>query len=832
MPADVVDLDQLVLADTSTEAVAKDSPRKAPRLRPRTPGLQRFRNPALQEWTFVKPERPTSWPQTEWTRAEVLAALDELPIVATYRGSRAHRLRGVQVVLDWLEEQPGESWQDRWRASGADGAGRGWYAPIIDRLPSTTSLERRRWLVTGGLGPLIVLQVLRPSYAWLFAQNIGAVLAQVRAERDPGGFARLTAHCLATGRTCGRDQAIAFAQLTRMLIRNGGTPADITVEDCLEADHAVRQAREARGASLYYDLLLECGYLPAGSPPSLRAAKRRPLTVEELVDGYELECRPIRDLIVAYLRERQGAIDYSTVKGLAHTLACTFWRDLELHHPGIDCLQLGPEIAAAWKDRVRHTRRGREASRERRDPIGVMVAVRSFYSDIAHWALDDPARWAAFAAPNPIRPADTAAYSKVRHREKARMRQRTRERAPALPRLVETVEHRKHAAHRRLDAALAVEHSQSFTVDGEVLVRHVAATQNKRGAAQGSGRVYVIDPTTGKRRDLSYEEDDAFWAWAFVEVLRHTGIRIEEAVELTHHSFTAYRLPSTGELVPLLQIAPSKTDRERLLVVSPELAEVLTAIIFRVRGGKAALPLTPRYDWRERLTSAPMPYLFQRRIGPYHRVIPDRHVQALLERAVEQAGIVDQSGQPLRYTPHDFRRIFATEAIAMGLPLPILAKLMGHENIAVTEGYAAIYPEDVFRHHRAFISRRRSLRPSAEYRQPTDAEWEEFLAHFERRKVGLGICGRAYGTACQHEHACLRCPVLRPDPKQMPRLIEIIENLHARLEEATQQGWFGEIEGIQVSLTGAQQKLEQMRRIQASPDHQKVLLGLPTLKVE
>jgi len=32
-------------------------------------------------------------------------------------------------------------------------------------------------------------------------------------------------------------------------------------------------------------------------------------------------------------------------------------------------------------------------------------------------------------------------------------------------------------------------------------------------------------------------------------------------------------------LVPLLQIAPSKTDTERLLVVSPELADVIAAII-------------------------------------------------------------------------------------------------------------------------------------------------------------------------------------------------------------------------------------------------------------
>jgi len=47
--------------------------------------------------------------------------------------------------------------------------------------------------------------------------------------------------------------------------------------------------------------------------------------------------------------------------------------------------------------------------------------------------------------------------------------------------------------------------------------------------------------------------------------LRLTGIRCEELLELSHHSITEYRLPSSGEVVPLLQITPSKTDTERLL---------------------------------------------------------------------------------------------------------------------------------------------------------------------------------------------------------------------------------------------------------------------------
>lgn len=59
-------------------------------------------------------------------------------------------------------------------------------------------------------------------------------------------------------------------------------------------------------------------------------------------------------------------------------------------------------------------------------------------------------------------------------------------------------------------------------------------------------------------------------------------------------------------------------------------------------------------------------------------------------------------------------------------------------------GYAAIYPEDVVTHHRAFIARRRAERPGEEYCELTAADRDEFLAHFELRKVALGVCGRDY----------------------------------------------------------------------------------------
>jgi len=301
--------------------------------------------------------------------------------------------------------------------------------------------------------------------------------------------------------------------------------------------------------------------------------------------------------------------------------------------------------------------------------------------------------------------------------------------------------------------------------------------------------------------------------------------RIEELTELTHPSLVQYRVPATGELVPLLHIAPSKTDTERLLVVSPELADVLSAIICRVRDNTGAIPLVAAYDYHERVFNPPLPILFQRRVGTENRAINAPAIRHLLDEALAATGLTGTDGQPLRFVPHDFRRIFITDAVLNGMPPHIAQLVVGHRDLNTTMGYKAVYPEEAINGHRAFIARRRDLRPSAEYRTPTDEEWEEFLGHFERRKLALGDCGRAYGTACIHEHSCIRCPLLRVDPTQRPRLVTIRDNLITRIDEAQQQGWTGEAEGLNVSLAAATQKLAQLD--DAAARRTTIYLGIP-----
>jgi hypothetical protein len=660
--------------------------------------------------------------------------------------------------------------------------------------------------------------VIRPSLGWLLAPATPAGLAaEMTRVRDPAGFAALTVICQENCVNSHTTQ-LALRRIAAILAAKGGQVADITIGDCLELLQLAGELLRSNDATspYFYQLLRAAGIFGDTAPPGQTRKTQGQLSCEQLIDRYAIACRPVRDLLVDYLRERQPAVDYPALHKLSYSLGRLFWRDLELYHPGIASLHLPAEAAAAWKQRMTtkttRTRTGggevTEVTAPRLNAFDHLLTVRAFYLDLAQRAADDPARWGPRAAPCPVRDADIARHGKARSRRKSRMDQRTRERIPVLPALLAKVDADRQAAAGRLRAAGATAPGQLFTVAGQTLRRPARAHAS-------AGRTWAQDPDGGKHRDLTLEEHKAFWTWAAVQVLRHTGIRIEELTELSHHSFIQYKLPASGELIPLLQIVPSKTDTERLLVISPELADVLSEIITRIRDQDGTVPLVTAYDYHERVWNPPMPLLFQRRYAGEHHAIGGPAIRELISDALPSTGLTDASGKPLRFVPHDFRRIFITDAIMHGMPPHIAQLIAGHRDIGVTLGYKAVYPEEVINAHRAFITRRRALRPAEEYRTPTDEEWAEFLGHFERRKLSLGTCGRSYATSCIHEHACIRCPLLRPDPAQRPRLAGIRDNLIARISEAQHEHWTGEAEGLQVSLAAAGHKLAQMDQITA-----------------
>ena len=404
------------------------------------------------------------------------------------------------------------------------------------------------------------------------------------------------------------------------------------------------------------------------------------------------------------------------------------------------------------------------------------------------------------------------------------MQARTRALTPLLPAFVAAAAARRDWSQRLLAVAQASEKGEPFVVDG---VRFVLCVDTSRYHYQKRSLTWaeVTDsepgakpvPLESGRVNITRLEEDSFWAWAATETLRHTGLRIEELLELTQLSLRHYTPPSINTLVPLLHIVPSKTDAERLVPMSPELVTALLAVQRRVKDGAGQVPLSVRYDPHERLHGQPLPHLFARRFGT-RRGSPQCATTSgsVLAKTAQWADLRD-AGEPVRFTPHDFRRLFTTDLVGSGLPLHIVASLLGHLSLDTTRGYTAVFPEQVIAAHEAFIERRRHLRPDYEMRPANGEEWAEFEQHFLLRKVALGDCHRPYGTPCVHEHACTRCRFLRVDPAQLGRIDEMTANAEARLAEARDQVWLGEVAALEESLTHLRRRRAEVEAQSARP---------------
>lgn len=786
-------------------------------------------NPRLRlldgDWTVPHVHRVGSVDDLPADRVlDMLASLPHWQVVPN--AVRACQLRkrrhGAEIILDWLGSSPGRGWQERWFAAGGEDAS--W----IDVLAGGSARETRgsfRSSLRDGLLDLLLLRLVAPGYQFLSDCKPFALFTYVSKTISPQAFAQAQQAAAGLGMIT-RQQSTVRAVLAKMCLHTGKNLEDLDADDFDEA-HAFgteRYGHQWPGMHGAWQVCAAMGILPRNT--TLRSAQRTGQRgVTEMVDDYRLQCGPVRDLLVRYLEERKPSLDYASLRNNVTTLVGLFWADLEAHHPGIDSLNLPPDVATAWKERLHHTIDARFGGRPRRGRgrLAVLTRVRAFYLDLQQWALEDPS-WAAWAVACPIRKSEVGGQAKIVRSTTAVVHQRIRDRLPHLQLLADTAADHYRRQRELLDLATATPIDELFTHE-QLSYQRVTTYGGVSPHPSQHGALYVTaeDITTGEKHNLTVSEDKAFWAWAIIETLRHTGVRIEELLEITHLALVSHTLPDTGEMVPLLQIVPSKSDQERLLLVPPELASVLASIIARSRGDDGRLSLVARYDYHERVTGPPLPHLFQRQRGWRREVISTSVVQRLLNETLARTGLTDAAGQPLRYTPHDFRRMFITEAVTGGLPVHIAAKILGHENISTTQHYLAVFQDELIRAYRAFLSHRRSLRPAAEYREPTDAEWDEFQQHFQLRKLELGTCGRPYGTPCNHEHACIRCPMLRIDPDQRHRLEAIAANLRERLTEARDKGWLGEVQGLHVSLDAATAKLNRL-------DHnQQTNLGMPKL---
>jgi hypothetical protein len=795
-------------------------------LRPEAPARPRRQLAARQVITPSPSPAPALPPRPhgnlDTATAEQIAAIADGIWPVTQSRSSERRI-GIRHLLAHLAEYPGETWQERWLASGLDTGG--------SRVRELFAVATRRNEATHSLMLLCCLRVIRPSLAGFRANRFVRYHQYFEpAQRDPDleRFVELVEQT----NTSPHYKRCARMDVAGALTTQGIELTDLTAEGFLH--HAVETRRGRYGAGyehhighLAWEVLHQGGHFPPGVPATLRGAMRAPaMTPLELVDSYDLANQDVAEMLTRYLTRRSHDLDYSTLQGLARDLCATFWGEVETINPAQTDLALSEENYQAWRAAVDV----RGDGKPRLGAGGIVTNVRALYLDIQGWAAHEPEQWARWAAPCPISGRDGRARTQALRRAKERTDHRTRTLQPLLPALIAAAEQRRDQLAALLAAATDAEAGQGLVVDGQHYSRIFSAGDARHERYHGAANVRVHDQRSGTAINVTDADDAAFWTWACIETLRHTGVRNEEMLELSQLSIRQYVRPN-GEVIALLVIAPSKSDRERVIPMTAELFHVIATIIRRLTRDRATIPLATRYDRHEHVTSEPQPFLFQRTIGQRTEVITPSALRTMLIRLSKSLAGQHPQLEKIRFTPHDFRRLFATDLANNGLPIHIGAALLGHLDVQTFHGYVTVFQEDVIRHYQAHLANRRAARPAGDYPPVTEEEWAEFEEHFDKRKVELGQCGRPYATPCEHEHACIRCPMLRVDPKMLGRLDEIHTDLLARRAHAETEGWLGEIEGIELTLSFLAEKRAETQRL-ADVDRSQdtvTVLGMPTI---
>jgi integrase len=145
---------------------------------------------------------------------------------------------------------------------------------------------------------------------------------------------------------------------------------------------------------------------------------------------------------------------------------------------------------------------------------------------------------------------------------------------------------------------------------------------------------------------------------AIVLLLVRLGLRAGEVAAL--------RVPDIDWHHGRVRVPPGKTGRARLLPLSTEVGDALVAAL------------------RSRPAQAPPGVCFVRARPPY-RPVTGALVTAIAQRALQRAGLI-----VARPGAHVFRHALATHLVQHGLPMKVVADVLGHATLETTTIYAKL----------------------------------------------------------------------------------------------------------------------------------------------
>ena len=285
------------------------------------------------------------------------------------------------------------------------------------------------------------------------------------------------------------------------------------------------------------------------------------------------------------------------------------------------------------------------------------------------------------------------------------------------------------------------------------------------------------------------------FARAGLQVLRGTGLRVGELLDLELGAVVDYGPAGTWLRVPLGKLATERAVPldEATLVALDEWADR--------RGGHRPIP-HPR-------TGRPTDFLFTehgRRLGA-------TRLRNGLLAAVAAAGLRDAAGQPLTVTPHQLRHTYATTLANAGMSLQALMALLGHVTPEMTIRYATLASPTLrgaYDEAMGKMRRQLTLTPVGRPIVPDKVSW--LASEMLKTRIAHGYCSRHESQGpCPYANICETCDNYTAAAEFEPALTDQLTDVRALQADAEQRGWTAEEERHQHVATALQSHLDSIR---------------------
>lgn len=251
--------------------------------------------------------------------------------------------------------------------------------------------------------------------------------------------------------------------------------------------------------------------------------------------------------------------------------------------------------------------------------------------------------------------------------------------------------------------------------------------------------------------------------WALITVIRHTGVRLEEALNLKADSMNRDFMKKY-----LLEVVSPKNETERFIPVNQDVAKAINLLRETTQ------------ELREKFGTDKLFFQYQPTKKKY-KFLNQVEARIWLKRKfLKKFDIRDSNGELAVLTYHNFRHQIGTDLLNNGMSPFEVKEYLGHESMHSTRLYAKVRDDRLTKEYKklGFIG---VIKKSNEDIVDKDGN----KLDFEKRLMAQlpdGVCAKPIGTKvidCKKPNACLFCPKFITTPEFLDIHKDHLERIRA-----------------------------------------------------